>query len=195
MGGPWSRAYATFIPYQLFIVAGAIAADHREQLAAMVRGRGRWLAVALVGTGALAIGSYFHRVLDNGAPTNDPNSAFEPTVLPFVMVAVVSIYAMGLHWSTHYREGSPRLATAVSYAANRSFPVFLVHVMVMFWILRATTDSGQPVILAHVPQPFGTIVVYLLVVAGSLAVTEILRRLPGSLYLTGRPRLPLRFMI
>ena len=39
--------------------------------------------------------------------------------------------------------------------------------------------------------PWATIVVYLGTLAGSLLVVEALRRMPGSAYLTGRPRLPM----
>ncbi|WP_235831393.1 acyltransferase [Gordonia zhaorongruii] len=190
----WLHLYATFVPYQLVIVAGAIAADHRELIAQHLRGRSAPLAVALVATGAFAVGAYLHRVNFNGSPVNDPQSAFELTTLPFILVAVVSMYAMALHWSTFRRAATSRFASFVAYAANRSFPVFLVHIMVLFWLQYPKTD-GVPSILHHVPQPLGTALVYAATVAGSLAAVEVLRRLPGSLYLTGRPRLPFRWTI
>lgn len=191
----WSHMYATFLPYQLLIVLGALAADHRDRLGAWLRGRGELLGWLLLATGLLAVGAYIHRVIFNDAPINDPRSAFELTLLPFIVVAAVALYALGLHWATFHRGRSPIMAKVVSYASNRSFPVFLVHVMVLFFLLRPTADDGQKWMLANIPQPLATMTVYLCTLAISLLVVEVLRRLPGALYLTGRPRLPFRPVI
>ncbi|EGD54992.1 acyltransferase [Gordonia neofelifaecis] len=191
----WGHMYATVLPYQLLIVLGALAADHREQVGRWLRGRGELLGWLLLGTGLLAVGSYVHRVVFSGAPINDPSSPFELTLLPFIVVAAISVYAMALHWATFHRDRTPLMAKTVAYASNRSFPVFLVHVMVLFFLLRPVTDDGQKWMVAHIPQPFATITVYVATLAISLLVVEVLRRLPGSLYLTGRARLPLRPMI
>ncbi len=191
--GWWWHHYATFVPYQFFIVAGAVAAVHREQVDARIRGRGGWLAAGLVGTGAFAVGVYLYEAFVSGKVFSH-DSAFAVTLLPFLVFAVVAIYAMGLHWATHVRPYSPRFGKVVAYASNRSFPVFLVHVLVLFLLLRPETD-GSPTIVHALGQPWGTLVVYLLTVALSLGLVEVLRRLPGSVYLTGRPRLPLRWQI
>ena len=191
----WNHLYATVIPYQLLIVIGALAADHRERLGRLVRGHGELIGWLLLGTGMLAVGAYVHRVVFSGAPINDPGSPFELTLLPFIVVAVIALYAMALHWATYHREQSPVMAKVVSYASNRSFAVFLVHVMVLTALLHPTTGDGQKWIVAVLPQPIGTVTVYLLTVGISLVAVEIFRRLPGSLYLTGRPRLPMRPMI
>lgn len=188
----WSHLYATVVPYQLLIILGALAADHRERVGQWLRGRGELLGWLLLGTGLLAVGAYVHRVLFSGAPINDPGSPFELTLLPFIVVAAISVYATGLHWARFHRERTPIMAKVVAYASNRSFPVFLVHVMVLFFLLRPVTDDGQKWLVAHIPQPLATFTVYVSTLAISLAVVEVLRRLPGSLYLTGRPRLPFR---
>ncbi|MBM7365499.1 acyltransferase [Gordonia hydrophobica] len=188
----WNHLYATFIPYQLLIVIGAIAAAHRERVSELLRGRGALVACAFLGSAAFAIGAYVHRVLVGGAPVWSANSAFELTLLPFLVAAVIAVYALGLHWATYRRQHQPVFSKFVSYASNRSFPVFLVHVMVLTFLLRPQTDAGEKWFVAALPQPFATITVYLLTLAISLMVVEVLRRLPGALYLTGRPRLPLR---
>lgn len=191
----WNHLYATFIPYQLLIVIGALAAAHRERVTEMLRGRGELIGWLFLAAGMVAIGAYVHRVVIGGAPINDPGSPFELTLLPFIVVAVVALYAVALHWTAHHRAHMPTMAKVVAYASNRSFPVFLVHVMVLFFLLYPKTDDGQKWLVAALPQPFATLTVFVLTVAISLAVVEVLRRLPGSLYLTGRPRLPLKPMI
>ncbi|NDK88186.1 acyltransferase [Gordonia desulfuricans] len=186
----WWHYYATFVPYQFFILFGAVAAVHREEITAWLSGKFWWLATALVGTGALAVGTYLWRVWSDGQRPIYAAAAFQPTLLPFLVVAVTCLYAAALYWAQNWRDFTPRFARAVAFASNRSFGVFLVHVLVLFFILYPKTD-GQPTILAALGQPWGTITVYLATLAGSLLLVEILRHLPGSLYLTGRPRLPI----
>lgn len=187
----WWHNYATFIPYQFFILYGAIAAIHREAITRWLSGKAWWLFAALMSTAAVAVGTYVWSVWVDGKPVHDNNSAFYPTLLPFLVVAMTCLYAAAAHWAEHWRAFTPRFARAVKYASNRSFPVFLVHVLVLFLILRPQS-GGQPWLLATIPQPWATVVAYVGTLAGSLMLVEVLRRLPGSLYLTGRPRIPVR---
>lgn len=189
----WWHHYATIFPYQFFVIAGALAAVHRAEFDQWITGKGRWLAAATAGTGAFALGVYLYGAFVDGA-IHSNDSAFAVTLLPFLICAVASIYAMGRHWAANVRPHAPRFGKAVAYASNRSFPVFLVHVMVLFFLLLPKTD-GVPTLISALGQPWATITVYFLTVAGSLAVVEVLRRLPGSVYLTGRPRLPFRWQI
>ncbi|MGV9714002.1 acyltransferase [Gordonia sp. NPDC003424] len=187
----WWHNYATFVPYQFFILYGAVAAVHREAIGDWLRGKGWMLFGALVTTGTLAVGVYLGGVWFAGKPVHDNNSAFYPTLLPFLVVAIACLYSVALNWGERWREFTPRFARAVSFASNRSFGVFLAHVLVLWFILRPKSGD-QPWILVTLGQPWGTLVVYLATIAGSLLLVEILRRLPGSLWLTGRPRLALR---
>lgn len=191
--GYWWHHYATFVPYQFFIFYGAVAAANRERVDAWLRGKGAVLGGFVVGTGALAVGVYLYGARTNGA-VHSSDSAFSLTLLPFLLTAVTGIYAMGRHWAETVRPRSQRFATVVSYAANRSFPVFLVHVLVLFFLLRAMTGD-EPALVHALGQPWGTLVTYVLAVAISLVVAEGLRRLPFSEYLTGRARLPFRWQI
>ncbi|MFT3716196.1 MAG: acyltransferase [Gordonia sp. (in: high G+C Gram-positive bacteria)] len=191
--GLWWHYYATFVPYQFFIVLGAVAAANREQVDDWIRGKGRTVAALFAATAAFAVGMYLYGAMVHGNVFSNA-SAFTLSLLPWLITAVVAIYAMGRHWAEHVRPYSPRFAKAAAYASNRSFPVFLVHVMVLTFLLRPKTD-GDPTLLHYLPQPLGTSMVYVLTVAGSLALVEFLRRMPGSVYWTGRPRLPWRWQI
>ncbi|ROZ89161.1 acyltransferase [Gordonia sp. OPL2] len=186
----WWHHYATFVPYQFFILYGAVAAVHRDAIARWLEGKGWWLFGALLVTGTIAAGTYLTGVWFRGQPVHDNDSAFYPYLLPFLVVAIACLYAAAAHWATHWRDFTPRFARAVSYASNRSFSVFLAHVLVLFFILKPQS-GGQAWILETFGQPWGTIVAYVGTIGGSLLLVEILRRLPGSSYLTGRPRLPL----
>ncbi|WP_420714155.1 acyltransferase [Gordonia sp. SL306] len=186
----WWHHYATFIPYQFFILYGAVAAVHREAIARWLAGKGWWLFGALLTTGIFAVGTYLAGVWFGGKPVHDSNSAFHPTLIPFIIVAITCLYAAAAHWASNWRDVTPRFARAVSFASNRSFGVFLGHVLVLYFVLKPQSGE-QPWILATLGQPWGTLVTYVATIAGALLLVEILRRVPGSLYLTGRPRLPL----
>ncbi|GAA1482145.1 acyltransferase [Gordonia sinesedis] len=186
----WWHNYATFVPYQFFILYGAIAAVHRKRIGRWLVGKTWLLTGALATTAALGVGTYLYRVWFRGQPVHDNNSAFFPWLLPFLVVAIVCVYGAAAHWAKHWRADTPRFARVVSYAANRSFGLFLTHVLVLFFLLYPQSGD-RPWLLATLGQPWGTIVTYLLTMALSLVLVEVLRRLPGSLYLTGRPRIPM----
>lgn len=186
----WWHHYATFVPYQFFILYGAVAAVHRKQISTWLVGRGGWLFAALLVSAGIALGTYLYGVIYAGKPVHDNDSAFYPTLIPFLIVAMTCLYAVAERWATKWRDFTPRFARAVSFASNRSFGVFLCHVLVLYIILYPQTD-GHPTILEAINQPWATLLVYALTLAGSLLLVETLRRLPGSLYLTGRPRLSL----
>ncbi|WP_196809515.1 acyltransferase [Nocardia sp. 348MFTsu5.1] len=184
----WWHYYATFIPYQFFIVLGSVAAVHREETRHWLRGKGWWLFASLVLTAAFALGTFWRRVWGLHQIPIYAGAAFQPTLLLFLIVAIICLYAFGRHWADTYREQTPRFDRVVKYASNRSFSVFLCHAILIFFILHPQKD-GQPWIKT-LESPWATILMYIGTIAGSLLLVEILRRLPGSSYLTGRPRLP-----
>lgn len=188
--GVWWHYYATFVPYQFFIFLGSVVAVHREEIRLWLRGKGWWLFAALLLTAACALGTFWRRVWSLDQVPIYASAAFQPTLLPFLAAAIICLYALGQHWADTYRVRTPRFDRAVKYASNRSFSVFLCHAIFIFFILRPMKD-GQPWINS-LGSPWAPILMYIGVIAGSLMLVEILRRLPGSSYLTGRPRLPLR---
>ena len=72
----------------------------------------------------------------------------------------------------------------MSWAANRSFGVFLVHPLAL-----ALLGPVIPVVAEHFGAPWLSVVIYLATIALTILIVEALRRLPGSRALTGRPRL------
>lgn len=189
IAGVWWHYYATFVPYQFMIFVGAVAAVHREKIRYWLRGKGWWLFIALVATAVLAQVTYRLRVHDGQLPIY-ASATFQPTLIPFILVAITCLYAVGQHWADSHRESNPRFDRVVKYASNRSFSVFLCHAIFIFFLLYPQ-KNGDPWINT-LGSPWATALMYVGTIAGSLLLVEVLRRLPGSPYLTGRPRLPLR---
>ncbi|GAA2062524.1 acyltransferase [Williamsia deligens] len=188
----WWHAYSTFLPYQFFVFLGAVCAVHRERVDAFLRGRGWWIVGALVASAVFAVLTYRMRLDDGQIPT-DASFALQPTLQPFILCAITALYAAAVWWSDR-REGTPRFNGVVAYASNRSFAIFLSHVLVLQVLILPRFAGGPQVgwFEQHLGSPWATAVVYVLTVAVTLAVAECLRRAPGALYLTGRPRVPFR---
>jgi peptidoglycan/LPS O-acetylase OafA/YrhL len=108
---------------------------------------------------------------------------FQPYLIPWFLTVIAAIYAFSTWWAARRRESS-RGARLVSWAANRSFSVFLVHPLALALL--------GPVI-PHVAERFGapwlSVIIYVATIALTITMVEVLRRLPGSRALTGRPRL------
>ncbi|MBT0566253.1 acyltransferase [Williamsia sp. CHRR-6] len=183
----WWHAYATFLPYQFFVIAGAVAAVHRDRFDAMIRGRGGLIVAGLILAGAFAVGAFIYEI-NSGTKPIDASSALNPCLQPLIIMLIVSIYAAALWWSDR-RERTPRFNAVVDYASNRSFAIFLSHVLVLqLLVLPRGTGPAHGWFQQHLGAPWATLVVYLLTVIGTLGLAELLRRSPGALYLTGRPR-------
>jgi peptidoglycan/LPS O-acetylase OafA/YrhL len=188
----WWHAYSTFLPYQFFVILGGVCAVHRDRVDAFLRGKGWWILGALIASAGFALLTYVMR-LDDGEKPIDASFALQPTLQPFIFCAIAALYAAAVWWSDR-REGTPRFNSVVSYASNRSFAIFLSHVFVLQLLIlpRGNPGHDEGWFQQHLGSPWSTAVVYVLTVAITLAVAECLRRAPGALYLTGRPRIAFR---
>jgi hypothetical protein len=119
----------------------------------------------------------------NGRLPSSAATVLQPVMLVWSIAAVLALFLVGARYSERRRPGSG-LDRALSTASDRSFGVFLVHPAVL-WLLLDARDRWLPS-LHGAPL---TVSAYVLVVAGSLAATEVFRRSPLSRPLTGRPRL------
>ena len=131
--------------------------------------------------------------LDGGEIPTDASFALQPTLQPFILCAITALYAAAVWWSDR-RDRTPRFNRVVSYASNRSFAIFLSHVFVLQLLILPRGNPGRPEgwFEQNLGSPWATAVVYVLTVSITLVVAEGLRRAPGALYLTGRPRVAFR---
>ncbi|KXP09860.1 hypothetical protein AXK57_13595 [Tsukamurella pulmonis] len=188
--GWWSEnfwhLYATFVPYQFFILLGVFTAFHRERVEAVLLRH----APVVLGLAALtAVGAqvlYRARLNDETAPIV-ASAVFQPGNFVLYVVLVAAVYTVGLLLARN-RHRVPRLTRFASYGAKRSFGVFLVHVMVLALLLLPRTSDGASWLTTVLPSPLGTAVAYALTIAITLAVVELLSRAPKAQWWVGRPR-------
>jgi peptidoglycan/LPS O-acetylase OafA/YrhL len=112
-----------------------------------------------------------------GMPPAVAAGVFRPTTIAWFLVAVTGLYTLSLVTTAGWRPGG-RARRVLAYASDRSFGIFLAHPLVLAGLLWAV---GGRVSTA------GLAVLYVGTVVGSVLVADVLRRLPVSAPLTGRP--------
>ena len=179
----WEHLYVTILPYQFYVVLGAVAAWHIEQVDRIVR---RFGPVLLLGTVLAAAGAewcYLHAVA-GGTTAWESLNVFNPYMAVYFVALIAGLYTVSSAWGRI--QPRYRFAAAISrYGTDRSFAVFLVHPIV----LEAFLPLYPKVHDSHGPVA-ATLVVFLAVLATTMVLVEMLRRAPGSIWLTGRARIP-----
>ncbi|HEY2645132.1 MAG TPA: acyltransferase [Galbitalea sp.] len=169
-----------FFSYIFFIVAGAIAADHLVVLFGWVRAHRPAIAVATGITGVLTIGVFLLSIA-GGRSYASAVTPLQPIIMVWAAVVCFAFLAIGTVWAD--RRKTDGIGTRfVNVASDRSFGIFLSHPLFIWLLLWVGNDWFEK----NVPSPWLTLVIYVLVVAGAIILTEIARRTPLSLPLTGR---------
>ncbi|MGW4487048.1 acyltransferase [Amycolatopsis sp. NPDC004368] len=172
-----SRFFTTLLPYQFYSLLGAVAAVHFETVRAWVGRHGRLVVAGLVVSLAVAETGYFVSV-HNGLWPELAGDAFRPYLVPWCVAAIAGLFLAGTRWAEAGRPGR----RVVSWAVDRSFAIFLTHPLALALLSPLIAFVGDAA-----GAPWTTIVVYPATVALTLVLVEVLRRLPWSRALTGRP--------
>jgi peptidoglycan/LPS O-acetylase OafA/YrhL len=173
---------ALIISYQFYVLLGAVAAMHLDELRALAVKYRRGVIVAVL-TGAIGAEAWYLLAVRSGVGAERAAAVLQPVMLVWAVAAVAGLFLLGTRYQRRRVAGS-RLDRALATASDRSFGVFLVHPLVLWLLLQ-----GQVRWLPNFPDLPLTVVAYVAVVAGSLAATELFRRTPLSLALTGRREL------
>lgn len=171
-----AHGYALLPAYLLYPVVGAVAALHLDRVQAAVL-RCRWAIAGLV-VGAVVVteGIYVVSVRGGTAPAVAAG-VFRPTTIAWFLVAVLGLYTLSLVLTANWRPGGPA-RRALTYASDRSFAIFLAHPLVLAGLLWMAGGRASGAALLGL---------YLGTVLGSVLLADVLRRLPVSAALTGRP--------
>lgn len=169
-----------FFSYVFFIVAGAIAADHYQEFLPWVRAHRPAIGVGVAITGVVTLGVFFLQMAF-GASAYHAGTPLQPIIIVWGSAVSMGFLAIGTWWAD--RRNPTGLGTRfVAVASDRSFGIFLSHPLFIWVLLWIGNDWFEKVIA----KPWLTLVIYLLVIACSIGLTELFRRTPLSLPLTGR---------
>jgi poly(3-hydroxybutyrate) depolymerase/surface polysaccharide O-acyltransferase-like enzyme len=188
--------------YVLYVVAGAIAGWHFEQLSAFTRRhlRSGWRVAAVAAVGVAAgIGVYLIETEVFGATPNNASAVFQPVVILEALAFGWALLGLGLLWSD---RGAPARKFAAAGSAS-SFGIYLAHPLVLQvlllivgshyfganggltgWLHRLHHSSFEVLILLFIAVP--------IIYACAWMIASVMRRTPVSLLLTGREWKPQR---
>lgn len=176
---PYAGAFVGSYPF--YLVLGGVAALHRDQVEGWIRTHRPVVLGALLVSGAAAECYYLWSV-HGGSSAAFASDVFQPVMLPWCVAVVAGCYALGAAWAERRR---PVELGWVRRASDRSFGVFLVHPLVL-WLLTLGAAGGSSWLSDLAPAPVPTLVAYVVAVAVSLAIVELLRHTRLSLVLTGK---------
>ncbi|MDQ0376184.1 acyltransferase [Amycolatopsis thermophila] len=183
----WLRAPDAWLPSYLgYVLAGALAGAHREELVAWTRQHVRVVLGGCLAALALGAGVYLAQVYLGGQPPLVASTVFQPVVAVESFAVAWAFLALGLVWT---ERGTPWRGL-VRATSDASFGVYLIHPLVLQYVLLGVTAAGftaRPVPDA-VALPALVLVVVPFVYLVSGLVTAAARRTPASLALTGRAR-------
>ncbi|GAB2966565.1 acyltransferase [Amycolatopsis acidiphila] len=184
----WVRAPDALLPSYLgYVLAGSIAAWHRDALVGWTRQHVRLVFGGAASVVALSVVVYLVQVWGDGQPPLQASMVFQPVVAVESAAIAWTFLATGLLWQERRRFGE-KLVTATSDA---SFGIYLLHPLVLQGALLGAGATGLVDFAQTVPNALVLVVLVvvflplLYLVSGLL--TAAARRTPVSLALTGRP--------
>jgi peptidoglycan/LPS O-acetylase OafA/YrhL len=183
----WIRTPDPFLPSYLgYILAGAVAAWHREALIAWTRRNVPLVFGGCVAAIGLGIGVYLIQVYLLGQPPLQASFVFQPVIVVESVAIAWAFLAAGLLWQERGRPGEK----LVRSGSDASFGVYLVHPLILQGALLGATSIGLVDLAQGAPTPLVLALLVLvllpLLYLVSGLVTAAARRTPVSLALTGR---------
>jgi poly(3-hydroxybutyrate) depolymerase/peptidoglycan/LPS O-acetylase OafA/YrhL len=188
--------------YVLYVVAGALAGWHFEQLCAFTRRHlrnGRRVALVTAVGVAAGIGVFLIETEVFGATPGNASAVFQPVVIVEALAFGWALLGAGLLWSD---RGAPFRKFCAAGSAS-SFGIYLAHPLVLQvllliagshyfgakgglvgWLHRLPHSSVEVLILLFIAVP--------LIYACAWVMSSAVRRTPVSLLLTGREWKPAR---
>jgi peptidoglycan/LPS O-acetylase OafA/YrhL len=192
--GMWLRHPGLpLLSYQFYVVAGAIAALHFEELTIFVRRRPQVVVTGAAAVVVLAVASY---ALDTRVLQMAPIAAsdvFQPVVVLESVGFTMLLYALGVWVSV---RATPRLRRLLEAQSDISFGVFLAHPLLLQAITATAGIIGMEQVFPTSPSlpalALRLAVIVPLVYLGTGIAVHLVRPTPVSLALTGRSRCPPR---
>jgi peptidoglycan/LPS O-acetylase OafA/YrhL len=187
--GSWlSHPDSWVFSYQLYVLGGALAALHFEEVTRWVRQHRTAIAGATAAAASLGLASYALD-LQRGVTPGRAAEVFQPALTVESIGAVVALYALGL-WATE-RASASRLRF-LERSSDVSFGVYLAHPLLLQVVWSAAGAVGIVAAVESLPAVVLVPVVLLTLAPLAYVLTALAvhaaRRTPASLALTGRPR-------
>jgi peptidoglycan/LPS O-acetylase OafA/YrhL len=189
--GEWIGHAGSWLPsYELYVVAGVIAALHFDAVTGWVRRHGRVVAGAFAASVGLGVASYLVDLTLLGYGPLRASEVFQPVIVVEAAAALLAQYALGL-WAVDRLSG--RRLDQLRRSSDVSFGVYLAHPLIIAGILDAASTLGVSSAVGRLPSGLVEAMVVVGLVPAVYALSFLLvahaRRSRFSLAVAGRRRL------
>jgi hypothetical protein len=173
-----------FLPlYQLYMVAGGLAAMYRTQVQAFLRAHGAWMFAALALALALLWGNLVYQADVTHAGMTYGIAVFQPAMAVYGLAVSAFLYWVTSRWAASRAPGPPRGHQFWLVLSNASFGIYLMHA----YLLDLALKYLVPHLPGHGPAALQVGLVWALVAGGTVALCVLWLYVPGLSRLIGRP--------
>lgn len=173
--------------YQFFVLVGALAAVHAQEVGEWIRERSR-LALGLA-LGALAAGEGVYLLnVRLGQPPNEAQGVFQPATILLFGGVVLGLWLLAERLLRSRAPGGA-FRRGLRWAGETSFGIYLSHMVALQVLVLGPVRTALG--LDQLPLVQSGVATWLLAAAGTTALAIALRYTALSRLLTGRPRLRL----
>ncbi len=175
--------------YALFLVGGALCAVHFDRFDAWLRRNTLAVGVSGLAVAILTICIYYGYTYTGDLPKVS-RAATNPLYLPWHIAATALLLVAATALTDRRTNPGPRSARWIQALSLRAFGLFVVHPLVIDLIHKSgfVHQLYEMFPDSTVPRSIGLALATLVV---SLALVEVLLRLPGARYIVARDRIPL----
>jgi surface polysaccharide O-acyltransferase-like enzyme len=173
-----------FLPlYQLYMVAGGLAAMYRTQVQAFLRRHSAWAIGALALGLVLLWGNLVYQTDITHAGMTYGIAVFQPAMAVYGLAVTAFFYWVTSRWAARRAPGPPRGHRFWLVLSNASFGIYLMHA----YLLDLALTYLVPHLPGHGPEALQVTRVWALVAGGTVALCSLWLYVPGLSRLIGRP--------
>ena len=173
-----------FLPvYQFYLILGALAALHLEQLRAFVIRHGVWTIAALALSLALLLGNLWYQTYVTHLGLDYGSSVFQPAMPLYALSVSVFLYWLAYRWSISRAPGPPRGYKVWGLLSDISFGIYLLHVYILNRALIGFLGS----LPSAWPAALRIFLLWVFVAGLTCVICTVMLYTPGLSRLIGRP--------
>jgi len=174
------------VGYQLYLVAGLLAADHVDDIQRFVARYRRAIVTGAVAVGVLATGYYIVGLAQHETPGH-ASDLYQPVATVWFVAAIAGLYALGWIWANRAaaRAAPGRWDRFLTWTSDMSGGFYFAHVLVLQLILLGLVHAGLE---SAAPWWVTSIVLFPGTLLGTAILVTLVERTPLRFFLTGPNR-------